>query len=374
MTDARAATDVAEGQFPPDRVRGCLLGGAVGDSLGAPVEFMKWSAIAQLHGPDGVQEPGEAYGREGAITDDTQMTLFTAEGVLRGITRNEAKGIGGPMSTLPYAYLRWLHTQDRRLPAHIDERTRELILGGKATPPGWLIGVQGLHARRAPGNTCLASLRAKELGSRHRPLNDSKGCGTVMRVAPVALVRGIGIEEAFEVACESSALTHGHPTAWLAAGALVWILVRLRDGMELERAALDALYRVRVESGSQETVLALRAAVDLWNKREPARPPIVERLGAGWVAEEALAIAVYSALANQRDFAAGVRLAVNHSGDSDSTGSIAGQLLGAMLGEDAIPPRWLERLELREVIAAVADDLAVTWREGEAWWNRYPGY
>ena len=65
------------------RCRGCLLGGAVGDALGAPVEFMRHSQIVARFGPGGVRDFAPAYGRTGAITDDTQMSLFTAEGLLR---------------------------------------------------------------------------------------------------------------------------------------------------------------------------------------------------------------------------------------------------------------------------------------------------
>ena len=70
-----------------DRVRGCLLGGAVGDALGAPVEFMERSEIVARFGEQGIRDYAPAYGRLGAITDDTQMSLFTAEGMLRGWVR-----------------------------------------------------------------------------------------------------------------------------------------------------------------------------------------------------------------------------------------------------------------------------------------------
>jgi len=69
--------------IPPDladRFRGCLLAGAAGDTLGAPVEFMGLASIRDRFGPGGIRGLAPAYGREGgAITDDTQMTLFTAE-------------------------------------------------------------------------------------------------------------------------------------------------------------------------------------------------------------------------------------------------------------------------------------------------------
>jgi ADP-ribosylglycohydrolase len=82
----------------------------------------------------------------------------------------------------------------------------------------------------------------------------------------------------------------------------------------------------------------------------------VESLGAGWVATEALAIALYCTLAT-RSFEEAVILAVNHSGDSDSTGALAGSLAGTLYGEEAVPERWTADLELHGQIAAVADDL-----------------
>jgi ADP-ribosylglycohydrolase len=76
-----------------NRCRGCLLGGAVGDALGAPVEFMSHSQIVSRFGPHGIRDFAPAYGRTGAITDDTQMTLFTAEGLRRAHLRHVARGI-----------------------------------------------------------------------------------------------------------------------------------------------------------------------------------------------------------------------------------------------------------------------------------------
>jgi ADP-ribosyl-[dinitrogen reductase] hydrolase len=75
------------------------------------------------------------------------------------------------------------------------------------------------------------------------------------------------------------------------------------------------------------------------------------RLGGGWVGEEALAIAVTCAI-GAPDFHDGVLAAVNHAGDSDSTGTIAGNLLGAIGGTRQLPPGWLSAIELGDVIAA----------------------
>jgi ADP-ribosylglycohydrolase len=119
-----------------------------------------------------------------------------------------------------------------------------------------------------------------------------------------------------------------------------------------------------------ETTRALRLAQRLATSKLPS-PEVVERLGGGWTAEEALAIGVYCALAHPDDIAAAVRLAVNHSGDSDSTGSIAGAILGAYLGAESIPEKWLKDLELRDVITQVADDLLEP-ENADA--DRYPGW
>jgi len=68
-----------------------------------------------------------------------------------------------------------------------------------------------------------------------------------------------------------------------------------------------------------------------------------------------------------------VLLAVNHSGDSDSTGAITGNLLGLMLGVGAIPEKWLAELELRAEIEAMAGDLFKQFEDTDARLSRYPG-
>lgn len=321
-----------------DAYRGCLLGGAVGDALGAPVEFMKLEDIRGRFGPAGVTDLAHAYGRRGAITDDTQMTLFTAEALVRGLHRFQERGTASASAVARGAYLRWLATQGERVKPAGDD--------------GWLVGVRELHARRAPGTTCLSALRAGGQGEPGKPANDSKGCGGVMRVAPVGLAR---FEDPFTVASELAAITHGHPTGHLAAGYFAQLVANLLEGATLLDAAQRALGRLAEEPGHEETRAAVETALELSEKVE-ASPEVVEGLGGGWTAEEALAIGLYCAL-EARDFEHGVLLAVNHGGDSDSTGSIAGNLLGLLSGERAIPRRWLDAIELSELIGTVADDL-----------------
>ena len=118
MDDAR---NQASKQIAAERFAGCLLGGAVGDALGAPVEFCTDAEICARF-PEGVREFAPAYGRVGAITDDTQMTLFTAEGLIRGFVRWQTRGIGPVFqSTVGHAYLRWLKTQE------VEPRKSEIV-------------------------------------------------------------------------------------------------------------------------------------------------------------------------------------------------------------------------------------------------------
>ena len=343
--------------------RGCLLGGAVGDALGAAVEFKTLEEIRTEFGPAGIRDYGVAYGRTGAITDDTQMTLFTGEALLRAEHCRVRDPACRTADVAWHAYLRWLRTQGEVVQPR-----------GLPDEDGWLVGVKGLHSRRAPGVTCLAALRKGRMGTIRDPLNDSKGCGGVMRVAPAGFAHG----QPFRLGCELAALTHGHPTGWLAAGYLAQLVQEVVAGATLDEGALRALETLRRQPRHEETAAAVEKA--LWLSRAPrATTADVVQLGAGFVAEEALAIGLYAALTAET-FEHGVLLAVNHGGDSDSTGSIAGTLLGLALGEQAVPRRWADRLELRDVVEQVADDLhrhfgtgAVSCVNGQCGsWARYP--
>lgn len=288
------------------------------------------------------------------------------------------KGITTYSGVTAHAYLRWLRTQGERPTCDIDFGSDE---------PGWLFQQRELHHRRAPGNTCLAALRA--MGSLGEPArNDSKGCGGVMRVAPVGLFawrlgQQESTQEAFRLGTELAALTHGHPTGALTGGVLAVLILALTDGASLSEALTASKSILCAEPGHEETLRAIEMAESLAASGD-AHEVAIAQLGQGWVAEEALAISIYCALV-ARNFKHGVILAVNHDGDSDSTGSITGNLLGAMLGVKSIPSEWLEPLELREVITTVAEDLYAfkDWDIGEysenaemnqCVWQKYPGF
>lgn len=296
-------------------------------------------------------------------SDDTQMMLFTAEGLLRAYVRDVERGICHPPSVIHHALLRWLLTQGERAAVEVGE-------------DGWLFGERRLWSRRAPGNTCLSALRASRSFGQFAA-NDSKGCGGVMRVAPCAF-----FPNAFDNAADSAHMTHGHPTGYQAAGLFADILARIWcEGVSLLDTTTTSLVAHGDEPGMEETRRIIEQVLALHIAGERPTPEQIEHLGGGWIAEEALAIGLWCAL--QADsLEEGVIAAVNHSGDSDSTGLIAGHFLGLIHGPNAIPQRWLEALELRDLIEQMAADIiqlpenyqADDSEQDRLYFTRYPGW
>ena len=143
---------------------------------------------------------------------------------------------------------------------------------------GWLLGIPALHDRRAPGNTCLAALRGPAMGTMERRLNGSKGCGGVMRMAPAGLARPGSPGEAFRLGCELAAITHGHPSGFLAAGCFAAIIAAIVAGESLEGAIAAAREILRTYPEHEECLAAIDAAVRLAG-RGPATAERVETLG-----------------------------------------------------------------------------------------------
>ncbi len=207
-----------------------------------------------------------------------------------------------------------------------------------------------MQVRRAPGNTCLSACAKGATGTIKHPINDSKGCGGVMRVAPIGLMRELTVEQAFELGARAAAQTHGHPEGYAPAGVLAAMIRGLVDGQPFAQAASEALRLLQAHPRARRTAELMQAA------QSPGAS--VASLGEGWVGEEALAIGYHAVLAGQ-GFTGAIRLAANHDGDSDSTASIAGQILGAALGVEAIPAGWEAGLDCR----AELSDLEMKLRE-----------
>lgn len=335
-----------------DRFRGCLIGGAAGDALGYAVEFMRERDIFRTFGEKGITKYELSKGKA-LFSDDTQMTLFTATGLLLGTARGMTRGVGGPSPFyIGLCYQDWLQTQ---------EKTYSPETRGRYS---WFANIPELYSPRAPGNTCLTALRSGKPGTTEEPINNSKGCGGVMRVAPIGLYfndRQMDVKDICRFGAEAAALTHGHPLGWMPAAALVQIIHEVSQNgailLEAVLHALNTIVEIYPESEERDSFTSLiEKAIDLASE-DMNDIKAIHQLGEGWVGDEALAIAVYCALKYSGDIDRALIAAVNHNGDSDSAGAIAGNIVGAQVGLSGIPAKYTENLELRDLIIEVADDL-----------------
>lgn len=348
-----------------DRTLGCMVGGAVGDALGYAVEFEYWPQIQSQYGPDGIREM--LLDRRGlaVVSDDTQMSLFTAAGILLGMTRGCTRGIAGRLDYYcRFSYRDWLHTQEwasRKEDADVCT---------------WLMDVPELYVRRAPGNTCLSALRTLEKGELVN--NDSCGCGGVMRTAPLALLyyihgyAGGDLGYCDMSAAEAARITHRHPLGFLPSAVLNHILMSIMAGKINLTAVIDDSLAFLPEIKSEDD--RGKTYGELWPKHVATQQDIIkkamdlaftdtpdvvaiESIGGGWTGHEALAIAVYSAVKHSDSFEEAVISSVNHSGDSDSTGAVCGNIMGCLHGRKAISAKFTDNLELLGVIEEIAHDL-----------------
>ncbi len=350
-----------------DKIRGSLIGGAIGDALGYPVEFLDRQSILSQYGTSGITEyklsrtTGKAL-----ISDDTQMTLFTANGILVGDTRDCMRGIAAdPHVYVQQAYLDWLLTQNEDYST--GKKTKRY--NGKCGI-SWLLDVPELYDRRAPGNTCLSALSYAYNNEFNKdliknPANSSKGCGGIMRVAPLALFyTSVTIDRLDKEGALISAITHGHSLGYMPAAVLTHIINRivypgnnvksLKDIVVEARDTIQGIYSNDEHIG--ELVSIINKAITLSENTDTDENNI-PKLGEGWVAEETLAISIYCSLRYEHDFSAGVIAAVNHNGDSDSTGAVTGNILGAINGYDNIEDKWKNNLELMDVLTEMCVDL-----------------
>ena len=342
-----------DGVYNNNRIRGSLLGGAVGDALGYQIEFQKNIKDKQVKG---------FFNDIGIISDDTQMTLYTANALIWRNTRGSYRGIVMPeVEAIYYGYIDWLYSQNQV------ETTNPIC---------WIQRLPELNVRRHPGNTCLSALASGVKGTIENPINDSKGCGGVMRVAPIGLISKSS-SSAGLVGAQSCAITHGHRLGIIPG----WILSSMIYLITYENYnIIDSIKRSvqELESSNLFDTESIQIVKDIINKAvnlanlNKSDVDNIRTLGEGWVAEEALAIAIYSCVKYQNSFKDAIICSINHDGDSDSTGSITGNIMGALLGVESIPKEYLDKLELRDVITEIADDLSSPIpQEDQDWINKY---
>lgn len=383
-----------------DCIRGSLMAGAAGDALGYPIEFMSRNAILARYGDKGITEFKLDSDGKALVSDDTQMTLFTANGMLMGLTRGYMRGIGGdPKDYVGGAYIDWYYTQTVNKVSERDDFHYT-----------WLRDLPELAHRRAPGITCL---NACESLLAHRDVeNNSKGCGGIMRVAPMGLFdasfkesggSGFYVKTVYlaEAGAHIARVTHLHPLGYLPAALMTLLLSRIvpltpdevkESIIDIINGGLDVMMNMYGNDYAKYKeylrTLTLKA-VNLAHSNISDIQAIMQ-LGEGWTAEEAWAISLYCVIRHIDNMKEAIIAAVNHDGDSDSTGSITGNIMGAIYGYEAIKRERLfcpygkkfeDTIELHNIILAIADDLytgciiseydPIDTPEKKQWYARY---
>ncbi len=335
------------------KYKGCLIGGASGDALGYAVEFLELCEIFRRYGENGITEYALVNG-VAQISDDTQMTLFTAEALCWAEYENIERGLSLPyISCIRHNYKAWYVTQTAKYPLPEDSN------------PSYIMTLPELYSCRAPGNTCLSVIENNCFGTIEKPTNKSKGCGGVMRVAPIGLFFGKNypMEKIDMLAAQAAALTHGHSLGYIPAAALAHIIhlivhqetTSLIDAIAGMKISMEKLFSY--DEHISEFTDIIDKAVELSSNHDIDDIGAIRELGEGWVAEETLAIALYCSLKYENDFEKALIAAVNHDGDSDSTGALTGNILGAYLGIENIPQKFIDTLELKDYILELAEDL-----------------
>lgn len=359
-----------------DKIRGSLIGGAIGDALGYPIEFMSLQNIHRKYGKHGYVSYIERNDKgKAVVSDDTQMTLFTANGLLFGITRFCTHGVlgAGLKDFVAYAYQDWLQTQNG-----VYDYTQYHYC--------WIRDIKELNVRRAPGNTCLSALES--LCYKKEVINNSKGCGGVMRVAPVGLMAAADEESTIvdyygnetqrrewdstqvaRLGGDCAEITHKHPLGYLPAAFQADLIFHiLMSEVPITFSVFESFlgsvysdiyreYRTDCERNALDELWQLIEKAICLASEWKSDTDCIRQLGEGWTGDEALAIAVYCTMKHLDSFRDAIVAAVNHDGDSDSTGAICGNLMGAIVGYDAIPSEYLKDLELKKLILELANDL-----------------
>lgn len=298
-----------------EQAQAILLGLALGDALGYPVEFLSLKNLYERYGTTGILEPpNPAY-----YSDDTQMTLAVANALIEA----GDKDMESLMAVIGREFIRWMHSPENN---------------------------------RAPGNTCLAGTRNFEKGIpwRESGIPDSKGCGSAMRVAPIGYFYQHDSVKLKAVALASGLITHGHPAAQAASIAAAYMVKLALDGVHPNDWFHPVLEAAGDISDDFDHAILRIGHVEGWTNKVAA----LQYIGQGWVGEEAAAMAFYCVRQFPDDYAAVVRLAANIEGDSDSVACIAGGISVARLGLDAVPESWKQRCENYDLLITAGQKLA----------------
>ncbi len=369
------------------KITNVLLAGAIGDAFGYLVEFDDTKTIHQKHGPQGLKFD-KFY--DGIIcSDDTQMTLFLLDAIKN---TNEPYNEEMFKELSHGAFYDWYKTQvgfdkapddytklnkNSFKPSGKESMSLSSIRAAKRQPvindnlsrdDFKLLYYSPMWKQCAPGMTCLRALGTGQIGEVKEystPINDSMGCGMVMRVAPVlALLEKypyLSDLDILNAAYIQAGVTHGNTEGLYVTGIYLLTLKYLLEGQDKITAfknAIDFVYHPandtfnlikRVPFSLRDylnKIVNLVESPGILNANE-----IAEVCGEGWIATSCVGLAFY-AFCKAISFEHCLELAVNHQGDSDSTGTLAGQLYAAHYNVDFSN---YKKTDLTEVIIAIAE-------------------
>ncbi len=300
-----------------EKYLGCIFGLAIGDALGYPVEFkLSNEEVERI-----LRENHPFSQKKALFSDDTQMTLAIAKALIKSAKSNHFCDLENIMKNITDEFVKWYKSNENN---------------------------------RAPGRTCLegCSKLASGIHWKNSGNPNSKGCGSAMRTAPIGLIYANDLEMLKKVATASSIATHAHPTAIAGSIATAYLVALALKGTHPEEM-IQSLIKF-TEGISSEFTLKIHQLKKLLPK-EPEEA--FKYIGPGWVAEEAVAGALYSFMKNPNDFQNTVSTAVKHPGDRDSVACIAGAISGAYNGINAVPEEWRSRIEKKETLESIARQL-----------------
>ncbi len=335
------------------KVRGCLLGLAVGDAMGHTVDNKTLDEIREDYGPNGLLGYDLVNGYAD-VTSYTQLAAFSANGLLIALTRGRLQGKMAPLVRyIALATREWSRSQ------HFCTQERNYC---------WLSTVPEMKRRYCMDTRMLDALSRERLGTLEEPLYPSNHPGALTEVLPVALLAqelGLSQEELDRLGAEAVALTHGEPEAFLSGAVLTHFLCGILENGEVSPAELilqtiDAIQMQFGREFGQTTKIweLLQLAISLSQSGDVTQMEAMQTLGCR-TAAEVLAGAMYAVITCNGDFDTALITAVNHSGRSAAVAAIAGCIMGAALGSGALPDFYLECLEPSATLTELADDLTV---------------
>ncbi len=341
-----------------DRFKGVMLGLAIGDAFGYPIELMDYDAICERFEKKGCLDLAVSKRTGTALfTDDTQLSLFTADGLLWAHSAGADDGQVNYEDYIFLAYQVWLYTQTKTVAG---KEYAWLFDPNQNAYQLRLLKAKGLYKKRTADTKNIdALLKIKNMayGTPERRLNDNKDNGAVKRSAPIGLYFYRDTKKAFDMGCRAAAITHGNPVGYISAGCYSALIAEIVNGAEIEDAVKTVIKLLDSVADGEVLKKTLQYALDLVYNEEVDPLSAVKRMGYGFEAYEALAIAVYCSVLHCDSPRHAIQLAANHDGASDTCASMTGAILGAYFGIQGFPKKWVEKLQYRNLITAIADKM-----------------